>query len=58
MPGRSRLSAGMLRPRIRLLATAVGDRARACHLSAIQDATPDGHLFPMIDADYVAQTSR
>jgi ribosomal protein S12 methylthiotransferase accessory factor YcaO len=41
---------GMLRPRIRLLATAVS-AGRAFDLSAIQDATPDGCLFPMIELE-------
>ena len=39
---------GMLRPRIRLLATAVS-AGRALAPSDIQEANPDGHLFPMID---------
>ena len=48
---------GMLRPRIRLLATALS-AGRAVGLSAIQDATPDGDLFPMIDVDTLPDIPR
>jgi ribosomal protein S12 methylthiotransferase accessory factor YcaO len=39
---------GMLVPRIRAIAAAVRTGA-ACHVSHIQNATPDGELFPIVD---------
>src|SRR5688572_21254672 len=41
---------GMLVPRVRALASAVRT-ATACHVSQIENATPDGQLFPIIDLD-------
>ncbi len=41
---------GMLRPRISLLATAIS-AGRTFDPAAVQEANPDGHLFPMIDVD-------
>ena len=50
MPGRSRLSAACC-VRASVRSPRPSAQGVACHLSAIQDATPDGELFPIIDID-------